>query len=95
MICSCVNLDRFVVRLLFTDPNFKPETFHGAGSLLIARFALDLNLVSQKVILWTLLTDKTYPHSAVWTLLTLIAWTVLPHTAFIPWTLLTHTNNRL
>ena len=27
MICSCVNLDRFIIRLLLTDPNFKPGIF--------------------------------------------------------------------
>jgi len=32
MICSCVNLDRFIVRLLMTDPNFKPGALQGARS---------------------------------------------------------------
>jgi len=27
-----VNLDRFIVRLLLTDPNFKAGAFQGAGS---------------------------------------------------------------
>lgn len=32
IICSCVNLDRLIVRLLLTDPDFKPGTFQRAGS---------------------------------------------------------------
>jgi len=33
MTCCCVNLHRFIVRLLMTDPNFKLRRFQGQSQL--------------------------------------------------------------